>query len=484
MPAKPGKRSSLPRKALLLLVMGLLLLGSMPGASAAVFPQPFDCYTSMAQITARAQALAAASAGMASWLDIGSSFEARDIHVLRLGAQAADVPQFILVSGLDANDLTSAQTNLAFAEWLLSDAQPRPLLDLVQFHLLFIANPDGRAKVDSLLNAGDLPAWVGNTHTAVCTSGVRLERNFATNLFSPKLCGVDYGGPDWLSELETQIIDAYLRSLFGAPSSIGTYAAALPKSLLVQLSGTGPEWSIPYVKGVGQAPEPAPGMQSLAIKLATLVKSPKVPSLYAPVSWSDLQGRLTQAVYERYSLASLSLRMHNANPDPPAPLACGAFAPEGLGTSPVIKDYRDALYQAALAAVNPSGSAAGPEITAYQLTRLANKDLDLNAHANAYYPPLATTPISRIEYALADSSGKLLTPWQPLNRTSPADITSQQDAEISIARGAIPAGAQFIFLRALNTSDQAGITQILAIPAPPVPPAKPVHPIFLPLLSR
>jgi hypothetical protein len=188
----------------------------------------YPCYRTVEETYATAEAIAAAHPTLATWTDIGDSWEKTapggspgyDMMALRL--TNTDVPgpkpKLYVMAAAHAREYTTAELVTRFAEQLVaaygSDADATWLLDYHEIHLLLQANPDGRKQAE----AGT--SWRKNTNAAYCspTSSLRgadLNRNFSFQWgccpggSSGYPCDSTYRGPSAASEPETQAIQDY-----------------------------------------------------------------------------------------------------------------------------------------------------------------------------------------------------------------------------------------------------------------------------------
>lgn len=190
----------------------------------------YACYRTVEETYATAQELAAAHPWLATWSDIGDSWEKAalgrgyDLKVLRLtnAAIAGPKPKLFAMAGVHAREYATAELLTRFAEqlvWLYRhDPDVTWLLDYHEIHLLLVANPDGR----KLAEMGQL--WRKNTNQAYCVvnppfRGADLNRNFdfawgCCNGSSSYSCDNVYRGPAPASEPEVQAVQAYLRANF------------------------------------------------------------------------------------------------------------------------------------------------------------------------------------------------------------------------------------------------------------------------------
>lgn len=471
-------RKVVRKKLALVFMASLVLIISLP-TKAASFNDPYTCYDSYTQIEARVSDLVASSAGLAHWEVLGQSFAGRQISVLRMGNPAPGTPQLVLVSNLDGNDFTGVQTSLAFAEWLLGvqGNSVQPLLELAQLHFILVANPDGRVMAESQLYPSGLPSWLGNTNLNSCNRGVRLERNFPTDNFpSNSPCDQNFSGSGRLSEAESQVINSYLGQVFGPATAVSEPAEVKAKGMVIHLLGNTAGWTLPAVSSQQGVLSPAPGAQELALKLASQLTATGQPQIDSYETQDG--GSLHQAVYERYGVMALTLRMRKE-------LEAGVALPIRCSDSrlPDLEaEYIKLLNLAALAAFNPLASAYGPEITHFSWLN-TQESYQLRASASSFFEGLSSIPISRIKYAFGDLSGNILGAWTQLQTISDPSFSTYQEGIADIPKESIPLTARFIFLRAVNQDGQFGITQISYLPDE-IPAEPELRRIYLPVLYR
>jgi hypothetical protein len=190
----------------------------------------YPCYQTVEETFAFAEALAANYPDLATWTDVGNSWEKSagldgyDMMVLRLTNSAipGPKPKLFATGAIHAREYTTAPLLVRFAEYLVdnygTDADATWILDYHEVHLMFHANPDGRKQAE----AG--ASWRKNTNQNYCgptssNRGADLNRNFSyqwgcCNGSSGSECELTYRGPSPASEPETQAVQSYLRSLF------------------------------------------------------------------------------------------------------------------------------------------------------------------------------------------------------------------------------------------------------------------------------
>ena len=192
----------------------------------------YSCYPTVEETYQQAGALAAANPSLASWIDIGDSWEklntsgGYDLMVLKISnsAVSADKPILFIHSAMHAREYTTAALTLEFAKTLLnqysSDADIRWIVDWHEVHILFHMNPDGRKKAEQGIS------WRKNTNQNHCgptgnSRGVDLNRNFSHfwnrtggTGSSGNQCSFTYRGPNPHSEPETKAVEEYIRELY------------------------------------------------------------------------------------------------------------------------------------------------------------------------------------------------------------------------------------------------------------------------------
>ncbi len=204
-------------------------------AAAAVAPMTipgYTCYETVEETFLQAQAFVTSKPNLASWIDVGDSWEKTvalggyDMGVLVLtnSAIAGPKPKLFVNSAIHAREYTTAPLNLEFARWLVNgygvNADATWILDHHEVHLMLHTNPDGRKRAETGLS------WRKNTNQAYCgatsnTRGADLNRNFSFTFnstggqgSSSDMCNLTYRGASAASEPETQAIEGYVRSLW------------------------------------------------------------------------------------------------------------------------------------------------------------------------------------------------------------------------------------------------------------------------------
>ena len=206
--------------------------GTIPG---------FSCYRTVAQTYADLAALAAANPDLASWDDIGDSWEkingpglGYDIMALTIANNPGidSRPPFVVVAAMHARELTTAETVTRFAEHMINGYGVDPditwILDHHRIHIVPQYNPDGREDVED----GQLSRRK-NTNTNFCGAGnygIDLNRNstffFGGPNASTSVCSDIFRGPTAASEPETQAIESALAAWFVDQRGPGVMDAA------------------------------------------------------------------------------------------------------------------------------------------------------------------------------------------------------------------------------------------------------------------
>ena len=324
----------------------------------------YPCYRTVEETYTTAENIALSYPNLASWLDIGDSWEKTypggdqgyDLYVLRLTNSqiAGPKPGLFVMSGLHAREYAPVELNTRFAEYLVENYAIDPdvtwLLDYSEVHLLLQANPDGRKKAESGLS------WRKNTDNLYCSDpnsrGVDLNRNFSfrwgcCNGSSTIPCDEVYRGPAASSEPETHAIQSYLRTHFPdqRQDDLDAPAPADAEGIFLDLHSYGQLVLWPW----GFTSQDAPNgntLQTLGRKFAYF-------NGYDPQQSDELyptDGTSDDFAYGELGLATYTFEVGNAFFQ-----RCNSFE------SQVAPDNLLALIYAAKTARRPYQSPAGPE---------------------------------------------------------------------------------------------------------------------------
>jgi len=222
----------------------------------------YACYRTVEETFQTAADLAADHPDLASWIDVGDSWEKTalggepgyDMMVLRLTNSAVTgtppagttgKPRLYITSAIHAREYTTAELMTRFAEYLVDnygiDADATWLLDEHEIHLMLQTNPDGRKHAET----GE--SWRKNTNENYCaptstSRGADLNRNFEFQWgccggSSGDQCASTYRGPSTASEPEVQAVQAYARTIFPdqRDPSLGAAAPADATGLYIDI---------------------------------------------------------------------------------------------------------------------------------------------------------------------------------------------------------------------------------------------------------
>ncbi len=190
----------------------------------------YPCYRTVEETFATAETIVTDHPDLATWTDVGDSWEKTDnpvngydMKVLRLTQSAVPGPKpaFFASCSIHAREYTTAELCTRFAELLVDGYGVDPdvtwLLDDHEVHLMLHTNPDGRKRAETGLS------WRKNTNNDYCSNtnsrGADLNRNFdfqwgCCGGSSGSECSSTYRGAAPASEPEIQALQAYVRSIF------------------------------------------------------------------------------------------------------------------------------------------------------------------------------------------------------------------------------------------------------------------------------
>lgn len=194
----------------------------------------YTCYRTVEETHISLATLAADHPTLATWTDIGDSWDAitpggnpgYDLFALKLtnSAVPGPKPKLMLIAAIHAREYATAELATRYGEHLVNnygiDADITWLLDHSEIHILPQVNPDGRKIAENGIS------WRKNTNpTNGCgggSYGVDLNRNSSfrwagsgfNNGSSTDPCSFTYRGPAAASEPEVQTIENYARTLF------------------------------------------------------------------------------------------------------------------------------------------------------------------------------------------------------------------------------------------------------------------------------
>ena len=161
----------------------------LPGQASGI--PAFPCYRTVEETYATAEQIAADYPTLATWEDVGDSWEkgtpgglaGYDLQVLHLSNSgvAGPKPGLFIMSSVHAREYAPAELNLRFAEYLVENYASDPdvtwVLDYTDIYLLFQSNPDGRKQAESGLS------WRKNTDNLYCTTITNSRGATSTVIF-------------------------------------------------------------------------------------------------------------------------------------------------------------------------------------------------------------------------------------------------------------------------------------------------------------
>ncbi len=392
----------------------------------------YSCYRTVEETYAAMEKLATDYPNLASWTDIGDSWEKTmpggkpgyDLYslVLTNKAKAGPKPKFLLMAAIHAREYTTAELAARFAEELVAKYNVDPdvtwLLDYYEVHIIPQANPDGR----KIAETGDL--WRKNTdNDDGCLDaeglGTDLNRNssFQWNTFDGQSnpCNITYRGPSPASEPETQAIEAYARSIFPDQRGPNDTDAAPPttEGVFITLHSYGQLVLYPW----GWTDTPAPNLT----QLQTLGRKFGYFNGYQVCNGQaclyGTSGTTDDFTYGVLGVASYTFEIGKSFFE-----SCSSF------NADVLPKNMPALYYALKAARRPYQTPAGPDslqVTATPTSVLSGQNFTLRA---------------TVDDTRYDSNGWGIEPTQPITAArysvdAPAWITGTQTVSMTASDG-------------------------------------------------
>jgi PKD repeat protein/murein tripeptide amidase MpaA len=430
----------------------------LPGQTAAI--PGFPCYRTVEETYATATAIVTAHPTLASWIDIGDTWEkitvtqpitqdlpGYDLMVLRLtnAAVPGPKPKLFVMSSMHAREYPPAELNTRFAEYLVDQYDVDPdvtwLLDYHEIHLLLQANPDGR----KLAEGGDPQRKnTNNSNGGGCNVppqennqyGTDLNRNFefywngcsVGGCSSDAPCAWNYRGPSAASEPETQAIQEYLRAQF-PDLRAAPLTAAVPitaAGLFIDLHNKAREVLWPWGFTGAVAPNGA-ALQTLGRKLAYF-------NLYTPeqsFTMYPADGVSHDFAYGELGLAAYTIELGETDFFQDCDTFDNTILPDNLPALLYAAKVVRAPYltpagpDALSVSVSPTLVAAGAPVTLTAIltdarySALNGTEPSQNIVAAEYYvdaPPWVTTT-TPISYPLAAADGAFDAPQEAVQAT-------------------------------------------------------------------
>lgn len=455
-------------------------LKALPGQISGIPGYP--CYRTVEETFAAAQNIVASYPNLATWIDVGDSWEKSaglggyDMRVLKLtnSAIGGDKPKLFITTSIHARELTPAELATRFAEYLVANYGVDPdvtwLLDYHEIHLMLQANPDGRKHAE----AGQY--WRKNTNQNYCgpTSSFRgadLNRNFDFRWggtgSSGSQCDETYRGPSPASEPETQAIQNYMVAIFPdqRPDPLDAPAPADASGIYLDIHSYSQLVLWPW--GFTYTPPPnGAQMQTLGRKLAYFngYEPEQSVGLYPTTGTTDdfAYGKLGVAAYT-FELGTAFFQ------------SCSVFE------NTVLPDNLQALLYAAKAARAPYLLPAGPDaldVTVSPITVTMGNSAVLTATINdtRYNNQNGTEPtqdIAAAEYYLDvppwdTANGPVAVPMQPADGSFDSKV---ETVTATVATDSLVPGRHIVFVRGQDAGGNWGPVSaaFLIVQPPPAP---------------
>lgn len=326
----------------------------------------FACYRTVEETYSSLAALATTHPQLATWTDIGDSWEkaafgdaaGHEIYALKVTNSAIPGPKpvFFLMAAIHAREYVTAELATRFAEELIAKYNVDPdvtwLLDYFEIHIVPHANPDGRKKAE----AGQL--WRKNTNnTNGCAIpsfwGVDLNRNSSfmwnTGGSSSDACNLTYLGASPASEPETQTIETYARSIFRDQrgANVSDPAPADTEGIFVTLHSYSELVLFPW----GYTTAPAPNVTALQTLGRKFGYYNDYQVCTGPACLYSTSGTTDDFTYGELGVASYTFE-----------LGQNFFEQCSFFESNILPKNMPALYYAAKAARRPYQTPAGPDV--------------------------------------------------------------------------------------------------------------------------
>lgn len=454
----------------------------------------FSCYRTVEETYATAQAIATNNPTLATWTDIGNSWEKQtgvspgyDLRVLKLTNSAIPGPKPVMfaMAAIHAREYVTAETLTRFAEYLVSNyntnADATWLLDHHEFHFVLQTNPDGRKRAE----AG--ASWRKNVNQSYCgptssSRGADLNRNYpflwaGGGGSSGSPCAETYRGPSAVSEPETQAITAYVRSIFpdqrDESAGLNSPAPANATGIFFDLHSYSQLVLWPW-GFTTNAPPNGTALRTLGRKLAFF-------NNYQPIQSIELyatDGVTIDFAYGELGVASFVFEMGTSFFQ-----SCTTFE------STIYPTNRNALLYAAKVARTPYLTPAGPEalsvaLVAASVTRGTAATLNAALNDTRFSSANGTEPVQTV------AAGEVyvdVPPWAPgatpiaMIATDGAFNQTIESARATIPTGALTVGRHTLYVRGRDASNNWGpVSAVFLQVTPPATNQAPAVQLFRP----
>jgi len=354
-------------------------------APATVIPSTIPstpCYRTIDELYDQLSAWALDYPTLTELRSLGTSYEGRAIYALRLtneatglagvgeSPKAAEAPRpiFFLMANIHGRELITPEMAMVFIEHLLTgygvDADVTWLLDHHVIEVMVSANPDGHYRNE----AGQPWAyWRKNANptNGTCSGtsyGIDLNRNsrFFWGRASTYACDETYQGPTPVSEVETQVVEAFLRSLFPdeRPDDLTMPAPETKPGVFITLHSYGDLVLWPWGHTTTPPPNGA-GLSRLGRKMASYsgYTAKQASGLYPTTGTTD------DFTYGELGVASYTFEIGSSS---------DGFYPPCYRYDALIQPNLGALLYAAKVARAPYQLPAGPDAAAVETLFVVN----------------------------------------------------------------------------------------------------------------
>ena len=422
----------------------------------------FSCYRTVEETYADLSAAATANPDLASWLDIGDSWQKvvgqggydHRILVLTNKKLTGPKPVFLLIAAMHAREYATAELAARYALHLLngygSDPVATWLLDHREIHIVAQQNPDGRKQAETGLS------WRKNTNNDFCSNsnsrGIDLNRNstffWGGGASSGSECSETYRGPSAASEPETQTIEDYMAQVFlDQKGDMDDPAPDTAQGVFISIHSFGELVLFPWEGTNNDSPNHA-GLQTLGRKFGFFTDYTVCQDCLGTAS-----GTTVDAAYGEYGVAAYTFEVGNTFFE-----GCSGFE------STIYPDNLQALIYAAMVADRPYQKPSGPEAVNLQLPNSAVRGgqavnvqatlddtrFDSNGFGNE---PVQNIVSARAGFDLAtlESGG-----GTPLSAVDGTFDETQEDVTGSIDTSGLAAGRHVLFVVGTDASGQQG----------------------------
>ncbi|XP_053975214.1 carboxypeptidase B-like [Hylaeus volcanicus] len=166
----------------------------------------FTYYPTLAEVNTYLEYITKTHSDVASLINIGASYEKRQMKVLKLSTGGKNKPAIFIDAGIHAREWIAPVTSLYIIDQMVT-SQNRYLLKDVDWYILPVLNPDGY-EFTHAKSANRMWRKTRSTNTGSTCRGVDGNRNYDMEWMtigaSSSPCSETYAGPKPFSEVESQ----------------------------------------------------------------------------------------------------------------------------------------------------------------------------------------------------------------------------------------------------------------------------------------